>query len=145
MKELRIETGLVSYKLNDAVEVTFNPADDAFVGRFFNAFDALGNIQDEYSRKDPANSFSDMFDAARERDGKMQEIIDGLFGVPVCAAVFGDMGLCALADGFTVWMNLMFAVMDEIMENLDEEGKKADPRIAKYAAKYQKYAARHVK
>lgn len=139
MKELKFETGLVHYQFNGAVEVTFNPADREFAERFYNAFDMLGKIQDEYSGKAPKEVSVDVFAIARERDGKMEQIIDDLFGVPICAAVFGNMSVCAFADGFPVWMNLMLSVLDEIEENLGEVEKRANPRIAKYTAKYQKY------
>lgn len=145
MKELTFDTGLVSYKLNGAVEVVFNPADREFAERFYNAFDALGKLQGEYSEKAPEVASVDVFDLARERDWKMAQIIDELFGAPVCAAVFGEMSVCAFADGFPGWLNLMLVVMDEIEANLGEVEKQADPRIAKYKAKYQKYAARYHK
>ena len=145
MKELNFDNGLVSYKLNGKCEVVFNPADRKFAERFYNAFDELGRLQDEYSKRAPAEASVEVFNIARERDEKMKEIIDGLFGAPVCDAVFPDMSVCAFADGFPVWLNLMLAVMDEIESNLGSVQQKADPRAAKYAAKYNKYVAKYHK
>lgn len=144
MKELQFDTGLVSYNLNGKCEVQFNPADREFVERFYNAFDELGNLSDEYSKKTP-DEVSAVFDIAKERDGKMQKIIDDLFAAPVCETAFDGVSVCAFANGFPVWANLMFAVLDEIMANLDDVENKADPRIARYKAKYQKYHARYHK
>lgn len=143
MKELNFDSGVISYSLNGKCEVSFNPADRSFVERFYNTFDELGKIQDNYSKKaEELKEPADAFTLARQRDEEIGNVLDGLFNAPVCAAVFGDMSLCAFADGFPVWLNLMLAVLDEIEANLNEVEKQADPRIAKYKAKYQKYAAR---
>ena len=115
MRELTFDSGVVSYSLNGKCEVSFNPADRAFAERFYNAVE------------------------------EMQKVLDGLFDAPVCAAVFGDMSLCAFANGFPVWLNLMLAILDEIEANIGDIQKQADPRIAKYKAKYQKYSARYHK
>ena len=48
MAEIRFETGLVSYHLNDACEVSFNPTDSAFVERLFHTFDTLDRKQEAY-------------------------------------------------------------------------------------------------
>ena len=84
MKELTFDSGLVSYSLNGKCEVSFNPADHAFVERFYNAFDALGRLQESCAEKanetgDPSEAFS----LARQRDREMEKTLDGLFGVPV--------------------------------------------------------------
>lgn len=145
MKELVFDSGLVSYSLNGKCEVTFNPADEMFFNRFFDALDALTGIQEEYGKRPAPATPAERLEASRERDGKMQEVIDSLFNAPVCEVVFNGVSVCAFADGFPVWMNLMFSVLDEILENLDETEKKINPRIAKYTAKYQKYAAKYHK
>ena len=72
----------------------------------------------------------------------MGKVLDGLFNAPVCETVFGSMSLCAFANGFPVWLNLMLSILDEIEANIGDIQKQADPRIAKYKAKYQKYAAK---
>ena len=145
MRELNFESGLVSYSLNGKCEIRFNPTDEMFFNRFFDALDSLTNLHEEYGKRPPPATPADRFNAARERDSKMQEIIDSLFNAPVCEAAFDGVSVCAFADGFPVWMNLMFSVMDEILDNLSEEEKKINPRIEKYTAKYQKYAAKYHK
>lgn len=144
MRELSFDSGVVSYSLNGKCEVSFNPADRAFVERFYNAFDQLGKLQESYAKKaEERQEAADAFSLARQRDGEMERILDGLFGAPVCASVFGDMSLCAFAGGFPVWLNLMLAVLDEIEAGIGDIQKQADPRIAKYKAKYQRYAAKY--
>ena len=146
MKELNFDSGVVSYSLNGKCEVSFNPTDHSFAERFYNAMDKLGNIQDTYAKKAEALQEPDQaFSLARQRDKEMGEVLDGLFGAPVCAAVFGDMSLCAFASGFPIWLNLMLSILDEIEANIGDIQKQADPRIARYKAKYQKYAVRYHK
>lgn len=146
MKELNFDSGVVSYSLNGKCEVSFNPADRVFAERFYNAVDEMGKLQDEYAKKAEARQGPEgAFDLARERDVEMSKVLDGLFNAPVCEAVFGSMSLCAFANGFPVWLNLMLSILDEIEANIGDIQKQADPRIAKYKAKYQKYAARYHK
>ena len=129
MKELSFSSGVVEYQINGGAVVSFNPADREFVERFYSTFEKMGTLQDEYAKK--AETL--------QEPGK---VLDGLFDVPVSEAVFGGMSLCAFADGFPVWMNFMLAVLDEIEANIGDIQRQADPRIAKYKAKYQKYAAK---
>lgn len=143
MKELNFDNGLVSYSINGKCEVSFNPTDRIFTERFYNTFDELNRIYDSYAQKgEGLTKPAEAFELARQRDEEMSNVLDGLFGVPFCAAAFSDMSLCSFADGFPVWINLMLSVMDEILANMDNIQKQADPRIAKYKAKYQKYANR---
>lgn len=143
MKELNFDSGLASYSLNGKCEVSFNPADRSFVERFYNTFDEMGHLMESYAKnaeelKDPSEAFA----LARQRDEQMGKVLDGLFDAPVCAAVFGDMSLCAFAGGFPAWLNLMLVILDEIEANISDIQNQADPRIDKYKAKYQKYATR---
>lgn len=139
MKELRFDTGLVSYKLNDAVEVAFNPTDVAFTERLFNVFNELDKKQSEYDAEKTANMDArQFFDTARRLDEEMRSMIDDVFGRPVCAALFGGMNVYAFADGLPVWCNLMFTIMDEIDGSMVREKAAVNPRIQKYTAKYHK-------
>lgn len=115
----------------------------AFAERFYSAIDEMGKLQDEYAKKAEAlQNPGDAFSLAKERDAEMGKVLDGLFNAPVCEAVFGSMSLCAFANGFPVWLNLMLSILDEIEANIGDIQKQADPRIAKYKAKYQKYTAK---
>lgn len=137
MHELNFETGLVTYTLNGVCEVKFNPTDSEFVEKLFDAFDSLDRKQDAYkSEVERLADKREVFRVARERDREMREIIDGVFGQPVCDKLFGSMNVYAIADGLPVWCNLMLAVMEEIDTSFAREQKRTNPRVAKYTAKY---------
>lgn len=146
MPELKFETGLVEYDLNGKCKVSFNPTDYKFAERVYDAFEALGKLQDEYDKKsETSGAGKEAFELAKERDAKMESIIDGLFGKPVCESLFEETGVCAFGDGFPNWLNLMLAIMDKIEADIGDIAKRADPRVAKYTAKYQKYAKKYGK
>lgn len=137
MEELKFETGLVQFNINGKSCVTFNPTDCSFVERIFNAFDTLDKRQDAYNEEvKKAADNQEIFAIARRRDAEMREIIDGVFGAPVCADIFGDVNVYAMADGLPIWANLMLAVMDKVDTTFAMEKKRTNPRIAKYTAKY---------
>lgn len=146
MKELNFDSGIVSYSINGKCEVSFNPADRVFAEKLYRSIDAMDKLQNDYAKKgEELNGPEGAFDLARERDEKMAEVLDGLFNAPVCAAVFGDMSLCAFAHGFPVWLNLMLTIVDEIDNNIDDIKGQAEARIAKFKAKYQKYTVKYHK
>ena len=51
MSTLSFETGQVTYSLNGASEVRFNPTDSAFAQRLFEAFETLEQKQEDYQRQ----------------------------------------------------------------------------------------------
>ncbi len=139
MPEIRFDTGLVTYDLNGACQVTFNPTDSSFVERLLSAMEAMDKVQEEHNAQMEKDEDSgELFRKARERDKDMREILDRAFDVPVCAALFGEMNLYAMADGLPVWCNLVLAVMDEVNAAAQRERKRIDPRLAKFTAKYKK-------
>ena len=78
MRELRFDTGLVSYKVNDGPENTFNPGDVAFVKRFYDLMEVLTDKQDAVSKTD--ENADDVFTMTEKYDAEMRQDIDGLFG-----------------------------------------------------------------
>lgn len=139
MKELNFDMGLVTYSINGKCEVTFNATDLEFGERLFNAFDELDKKQDIYrAQVEKMSDKKEIFEYARKRDAEMREIIDDVFGVPVCDALFGSMNVYAMADGLPVWANLFLSVMDEIDTAAARERKATNPRIQKYMAKYKR-------
>jgi hypothetical protein len=140
VKELNFDSGLVAYSLNGKCEVSFNPTDSSFVERLYKSFEELDKKQEGYKASmEKMQDKKEIFDFARERDAEMRGILDTVFGVPVSDALFGDMNVYAIANGLPVWCNLMLAIMDEVDTAFAREQKAANPRIAKYTAKYQKY------
>lgn len=139
MKELNFDTGLVTFSVNGACEVSFNPTDLSFSERLFEAFDSLEEMERKYHDQvaKMANR-KEIFNFAREIDQNMRSVIDRAFGKPVCEELFGGMNVYALSDGLSVWMNFFFAIMDEVDTTFAREQKATNPRIQKYMAKYKR-------
>ena len=139
MAELNFDTGLVTYKVNGRCEISFNPADVAFVRRLFNTFDNLSKQQDAIAGEDQDVDGAKLFDLVEQREKKMRADIDDVFGDAVCDKLFGNVSVFALAGGLPLWCNFLMAVIDKIDAAIEDEQKQASPRVAKYMAKYEKY------
>lgn len=139
MKELKIATGVETYKLNDSVKVSFNPTDAAFGEKLFNVFDTLDKRQESYKAEVEKNAGKrELFDVARKLDSEMKEIINDVFGSDICGVLFGGLNVYAMADGLPLWANLLLAIMDEMDETMVREKKAMNPRISKYTKKYHR-------
>lgn len=139
MAELNFSTGLVTFNVNGAVELCFNPTDAAFVERLYSTFDALDKKQDEYKAEaEKATGKRDIFDVARKWDAEMRTMIDEALGAEVCGPLFGSMNVYAMADGLPVWANLMLSIMDQVDSSFASEQAKTDSRIKKYTSKYHR-------
>lgn len=138
-KTLKFDTGVVEYNLNGNAKVRFNPTDTAFVERLYKVFDDLAAKQDEFQKRIDGigEDGAAMFAYASERDAEMRGLIDGLLGEGVSDALFSGMNCYALADGLPVWVNLMFAISEEIEAAYGAEQKKSDPRVRGYNKKYE--------
>lgn len=139
MSELNFDTGLVTYKVNGQCEITFNPADVAFVKRLFNTFDGLSKRQDDIDVENTEIDGAALFELAEQREKEMRTEIDDIFGDAVCDKLFGKVSVYALAGGLPLWCNFLMAVIDKIDAAIEDEQKLASPRVAKYMAKYAKY------
>ena len=110
-----------------------------FAQKVYDTFDSLDKKQEYYKEEvKKIAGTAKIFDFARERDAEMRTMIDGVFGSPVCDAVFGKMNVYALADGLPVWCNLMLAVIDELDSSFSREQKMTNARVQKYTSKYHK-------
>ena len=139
MEDIRFDTGIVEFNLNDAIKVYFNPTDSAFVERIFDTFDELDKKQEAYKAEiDKCSDKKEIFEIARRRDAEMREMVDGLFDKPVCSALFGGMNVYALAGGLPVWCNLMLSVIDQIDTTFARERKLTNPRITEYTERWRK-------
>jgi len=139
MAGITFDTGVVSFDLNGKTTIEFNPTDSVIVEKIYNTFDELDRKQDAYKAEvEKCGNKREIFDIARRRDAEMRAIIDDLFGKPICDDLFGGMNIYALADGLPVWCNLMLAVIDQIDTTFSREQKAANPRVAKYTAKWKK-------
>ncbi len=144
-KTLTFDTGIVTYDLNGAATVRFNPTDAAFVERLYKVFADLEaeqvKWQTDVEEINDVEEFGErstkMFDYANQRDTEMRGLIDGLLGEGVSDAVFPDINCYALADGLPVWVNLLFAIAEEVNAAYTAEQKKTDPRVKSYSDKYE--------
>lgn len=135
---LNVNTGLKEYDINGAIKVCFNPTDTVFAEKVVDTFSSLESKQDVYRREiADASTHTEVFDIARKWDKDMRTMIDGIFDAPVSQAVFGDMNVYAIADGLPVWMNLLFAVMDEISTGFQSIETDVPAKIKNYIDKYK--------
>lgn len=146
-KSLSFETGVVEYEVNGVITVRFNPTDAAFVERFYKTFDDLDARQEEFQRdvEEIGDDGTRMFEYAGERDREMRGVIDGLLGQGVADALFPDMNCYALADGLPVWINLMFAIAEEVADAYGREEGRGEKRVKSYNGKYQRMLAKYQK
>lgn len=135
MKKLSFDTGVETYDLNGKVSVSFNPTDSGFVEKLMDVFDTLKGKQDGYSKKLEGMTGAEAFQFTKELDAEMRELLDGIFDRPVCAPLFGDVNVYAMANGFPLWMNLLDTILDEVFGAMEKEQKALSPRMAKYLKK----------
>ena len=137
MKALNFDTGINEYDLGGKVTVHFNPTDVGFLEKLSDSFAALDLIQEEVKlSQEEISDEKDVFNLAKNLDGKMRDILNALFGMDVCTPLFGGMNLFASAGGLPVWANLMLAIADEVETSMSGELKKREARIKKYTEKY---------
>ena len=139
MKELNIDTGLVTYNLNDAVQVTFNPTDSKFGERLFNIFEELDKKQNEYieninNKKDS----KELFEYSRELDKEMRGYLFTLFDMDIVTPLIGNINVFALAGGLPIWANILTALVDEMDSAVTANNELSKKRVDKYTKKYTK-------
>jgi len=136
---ISFETGLKTYMLNDKCEVSFNPGDINFLRQLYSVAEELDKRQEEFrAEAQKREDGKRLFVLAQEADKDMREIIDGLFGKPVCADLFGNLSVFAVGDGFPLWANLLYAIVDKMDDSLLAEKQRAQTRIRKYSEKYKR-------
>lgn len=140
MRELSFSTGLETFKVNGGHEISFNPADVGFAEKLFDTFERLAKRQDAGKLENQAyqNDGKKLFELARKRDEEMRQEIDTLFGEGTSAGVFGNLSTYAISDGFPLWANFLFAVIDTMDETIAVEQTKTKPRVDAYLKKYKK-------
>ncbi len=137
-KSLTFETGLVEYDINGAVSVKFNPADETFTQKLYDAFKTLDKLQTEFADGDDFSKFIEL-------DKEMRAIIDDLLGEGVSDALFENMNCYALAGGLPAWVNLVMAILYEVTEAYEREFGKTDARVKEHRAKYETMLSKYRK
>lgn len=139
MPEIKFNSGLQTFKLNDAIEVSFNPTDIVFAEKIMNLFNELDDMQTAcVKRFNDTEDAAEILTTAHELDDGMREKLDSLFNVPICAPLFGSTSVYAAADGLPLWCNLLLALIDTMDDSVAKEKKASNPRIQKYVAKYKR-------
>ena len=81
MKALNFDTGINEYDLGGKVTVHFNPTDVGFLEKLSDSFAALDLIQEEVKlSQEEITDEKDVFNLAKNLDGKMRDILNALFG-----------------------------------------------------------------
>ena len=138
MQELRIGTGLTTYRINDTCEVSVNPTDVFFIEGLYNIFDALDKRQETYQQQIDKGDHKVVFQAARAANDEIRSDINSLFGFDICKEVFGNLNVCALSDGMPLWANLLLAFVDLAGDSVEAQQKQRSARMEKYTSKYHR-------
>lgn len=142
MNTLKIDTGEQVFSLNGECEVHFNPSDATFIRKLYGVFVELGNRQEKYADKKQAIGEEDadgMLAFLEAEDKEVRGLIDSVFDVPVCDAVFGKKNIYALSTaGIPLWASLLLAIIEECDTNVVALNKKGSETAQKYIKKYKK-------
>lgn len=138
-KAIQIDLGIKSYRLNDAIEICFNPTDAAFVEKLYSTFEELDAKQEEYKAEANKIDLREVFKLSKKRDAEMREMIDAALGDGVSDALFPGINVYALSNGLPLWANLLLAIIDEIDATMVQEQNLTSARVRKYSEKYKKY------
>ena len=143
MNEIRFDTGIKTFNVNDCCEIAFNPADNDFVNRLYNTLDALSKIQDKEQPEDMEPA--EIWKYAQEKDKEIRSYIDALFGDGKADLLFSGVSTLALANGMPLWLNFFFAILDEIDETVKAQTAETDKRVKALNDKYGGYMAKYGK
>lgn len=139
MGALNFQTSRKTYTVNGGCEISFDPADIAFVNRLFDLMDRM-----EKQQASQPERLEDVFAAAAERDQQMRAEIDALFGEPVCEKIFGTTNIFSPAGGLPLCLNFLLAVIDEV-DAASETETKPSAKVNAYMQKYEKKYGKYVK
>lgn len=132
---ITLDTGVRDYEIN-GYQAKFNPTDESFIARVEEAFESLDGLQDHIKEVEGFGSFVGL-------DAQMRVTIDGVLGEGAADAIFPGVNCYSLSGGLPLWLNLMYALVDEISEACEAEFGKTDERVKhyndKYAAMMKKY------
>ena len=147
-KALNFDTGVSEYDINGTAKVRFNPTDAEFVERLYNTFKTLEEQQDELQKQieEIGADGERILVVAHTRDEAMRGYINELFAQDgIADEIFNGINCYALADGMPIWVNLLFAIAEEIDAAFSEQGKRHDPRMQKLTDKNAELLAKYKK
>lgn len=137
MDTIKFETGLKTFDVNGAVEITFNPTSAAFLRKLQSTAEELNAVHERFAA---GAKNSDALTLLEKADAEMRTIIDGVLGDGFCAAAVppDDALLLDIGGGFPIWANIILAILEKMDDSLLKEKDAAEKRIRKYSAKYKK-------
>ncbi len=139
MAKLEFAKGVKSFELDGGQVISFSPTDVRLVQRIYAAIEKLDKEQEDYEHTgNDAEDMAAFFEYVEKMDQKMQEAIDGIFGVHIDRAAFGGASLYSLAEGLPLWANFLFAVLDEMEVEFSNNQNLRNSRLQKLASKYKK-------
>ena len=137
MEKFNFDTGMKEFEINDAVTVSFNPTDPETIKKIFDVFDSLDAKQAAYKAEIArCGETKEIFDIASRRDAEMREVLDSLFGKPICEPLFGTMVLVLFLT--TLIFACLFALIDQIDTRSLQERKGTSARIEQYTKRWKK-------
>lgn len=137
MDAIKFETGLKTFDVNGAVEITFNPTSAAFLCKLQSTAEELNAVHERFAA-DAKNG--DALTLLEKADVEMRKILDGVLGDGFCAAAVppDNALLLDIGGGFPIWANIILAILGKMDDSLAAEKGVAEKRIRKYSAKYKK-------
>lgn len=137
MEKLNVARGIKTYRIDDAGEIYFNPADGEFVYDLGKAVEQIQTFYEECENSCEGLEDVEKFMKCRERNKKIVGALNTAFGYDVCSIVFKGVSAAAEADGLPVWCNFVIAVLDEVEKH--QETKEIPAKAQAFLKKYQKY------
>lgn len=143
MPEIKFDTGVQSFQINDGVSIEFNPTDEDFMAKLYTTFKELEARQREYAarmdaeQKKNETDLKQIFELSHQFDKEIREKIDTVLEKPICDEVFKT-NVMALSGGMPVWANLMLAIIDKMDGSFDAEKIKLRARVKQYTNRWEK-------
>lgn len=138
MRELNFNLGVVELPVNGGRVVRFNPSDAGFLDTLFALMGKIESISKDTEKKlAKTDDLAKRFDYGRAGEKRRREAVDSVFGEGFCDDVFQGIWMTSMADGMMALENFIFAIVDEMNEDIKDNLAKRNDRIAKYTAKYK--------
>lgn len=110
-----------TFDINGKITVSFDPDDKEFAARVFDTLSTLNRLHGTFKRKCGQIEPREVYDLSVQTDSAMRQVIDTLFDMPVCGALFTDSTAYAAAGGSPLWFNLMEGIVNELTVPLSGE------------------------
>lgn len=142
MFEIKIPTGIIDIPVNGKRTIHINPTDPGVVYNIAAMLDKIQFLSDECEKKVGKLSGDEKgksFDRYRERDEKIVEAIDAVFGDGFWNEAFEYVRPTAMTgDGLFVVEALAYSVLDCMDDGVMSNLEKRNARIEKYTSKWEK-------